>query len=76
MLNAIKHIDKWETVKTEVSDEGSIGAINKNGKVIGSYEFDRDSDAFWVNDLTGAGQISFDTKEEMINYFKKHFGIP
>ena len=49
------------------------GKVLSNGKLIGYYEFDRDSDSFWVDDVKkGRGQISFDTKREVENYFKKN----
>ncbi len=47
--------------------------VLSNGKLIGYYEFDRDSDSFWVDDVKkGKGQLSFDTKREVENYFKKN----
>lgn len=49
------------------------GSVLSNGKLIGYYDFDRDSDSFWVDDVKkGRGQISFDTKREVENYFKKN----
>lgn len=49
------------------------GKVLYNGKLIGYYEFDRDSDSFWVDDVKkGKGQLSFDTKEEVIKYFKAY----
>ena len=49
------------------------GKVLYNGKLIGYYEFDRDSDSFWVDDVKkGKGQLSFDTKNELISYFKKY----
>ena len=49
------------------------GKVSSNGKLIGYYEFDRDSDSFWVDDVKkGKGQLSFDTKREVENYFKKN----
>lgn len=49
------------------------GKVLSNGKLIGYYEFDRDSDSFWVDDVKkGKGQLSFDTKKEVENYFKKN----
>ena len=49
------------------------GKVLYNGKLIGYYEFDRDSDSFWVDDVKkGKGQLSFDTKEELIKYFKTY----
>ena len=49
------------------------GSVLSNGKLIGYYDFDRDSDSFWVDDVKkGRGQISFDTKREVETYFKKN----
>ena len=49
------------------------GKVLSNGKLVGYYEFDRDSDSFWVDDVQkGKGQLSFDTKREVENYFKKN----
>lgn len=49
------------------------GKVSLNDKLIGYYEFDRDSDSFWVDDVKkGKGQLSFDTKKEVENYFKKN----
>ena len=49
------------------------GNVLSNGKLIGYYDFDRDSDSFWVDDVKkGKGQLSFDTKKEVENYFKKN----
>ena len=49
------------------------GNVLSNGKLIGYYDFDRDSDSFWVDDVEkGKGQLSFDTKEEVIKYFKTY----
>jgi hypothetical protein len=41
-------------------------------KPVMSYEFDRDSDAFWVDQITKRGQLSFDTKDELIKWVKKN----
>ncbi len=49
------------------------GKVTSNGNLIGYYEFDRDSDSFWVDDVKkGKGQLSFDTKKEVEDYFKKN----
>ena len=49
------------------------GKVSSNGKLIGYYDFDRDSDSFWVDDVKkGKGQLSFETKKEVENYFKKN----
>ena len=53
--------------------EAKDGKVLSNGKLIGYYEFDRDSDSFWVDDVKkGKGQLSFDTKKEVADYFKKN----
>ena len=47
------------------------GKVLSNGKLIGYYEFDRDSDSFWVDDVKkGKGQLSFETKKEVADYFE------
>lgn len=49
------------------------GNVLSNGKLIGYYDFDRDSDSFWVDDVKkGKGQLSFETKKEVEDYFKKN----
>ena len=49
------------------------GKVLSNNNLIGYYEFDRDSDSFWVDDVKkGKGQLSFDTKREVEDYFKKN----
>lgn len=49
------------------------GSVLSNGKLIGYYDFDRDSDSFWVDDVKkGKGQLSFETKKEVEDYFKKN----
>jgi translation initiation factor 1 (eIF-1/SUI1) len=45
------------------------GEVYKNNEVVGRYEFDQDSDAFWINGK-GLGQTAFDTKEALLNHFK------
>jgi hypothetical protein len=53
--------------------EAKDGKVLSNGKLVGYYEFDRDSDSFWVDDVKkGKGQLSFDTKKEVEDYFKKN----
>ena len=55
------------------SCEVKDGKVTLDGKLVGYYEFDRDSDSFWVDDVKkGKGQLSFDTKKEVENYFKKN----
>ena len=49
------------------------GKVLSSGKLIGYYSFDRDSDSFWVDDVNkGKSQLSFETKKEVENYFKKN----
>jgi hypothetical protein len=49
------------------------GKVLSNGKLIGYCEFDRDSDSFWVDDVKkGKGQLSFETKKEVADYFRKN----
>jgi hypothetical protein len=49
------------------------GKVLSNGKLIGYYEFDRDSDSFWIDDVKKSkGQLSFETKKEVEDYFKKN----
>ena len=45
------------------------GKVMRNGETITYYEFDRDSNSFWIN--TGAKQTSFEEKDDIIDYFKK-----
>ena len=42
--------------------------VTHNGNLVGYYEFDADSDAFWI-DIAGISK-SFDEKEELINFMK------
>jgi hypothetical protein len=51
------------------------GKILLNGKLVGYYDYDRDSAAFWTTDLSDKqfrGSQAFDTKEEMLAFFKKY----
>ncbi len=49
------------------------GKVLSNGKLVGYYEYNRDSDSFWVDDVKkGKGQLSFETKKEVEDYFKKN----
>jgi histidyl-tRNA synthetase len=49
------------------------GKVLSNGHIVGYYEFDRDSDSFWVDDVKkGRGQLAFDTKQAVSDYFKKN----
>ena len=63
---------KLKDLLTEIW-EVKDGKVLSNGKLIGYYDFDRDSDSFWVDDVKkGKGQLSFETKKEVENYFKKN----
>ena len=79
VIEYLKDMDYEEILQVE--DELRLGesVIAKDGKVlsnnnlIGYYEFDRDADSFWVDDVKkGKGQLSFDTKKEVEDYFKKN----
>jgi hypothetical protein len=51
------------------------GKILLNGKIVGYYDYDRGSAAFWTTDLSDKqfrGDKAFDTKEEMLAFFKKY----
>jgi hypothetical protein len=51
------------------------GKILLNGKPVGYYDYDRGSAAFWTTDLSDTqfrGSKAFDTKEEMLKFFKKY----
>ena len=51
--------------------QATNGEITLNGNFIAVYEFDRAADCFWIMESNANGQIWFNEKEEMINYFKK-----
>jgi len=46
--------------------------ITLDGEKVGDYSFDRDSDSFWMDNIKGSGQKSFDTTGEMLAYIKAH----
>lgn len=70
--------EDYEVPLSERKDEGGSidewkaenGVVTRNGERVDSYTFDRDSDAFWIDVEGEQGQRSFETKEELINYFK------
>jgi hypothetical protein len=62
----LKDILNEETWKAEKS------AITLDGKQVGDYSYDRDSDSFWIDNIKGSGQKSFDTTSEMLSYIKAH----
>jgi len=62
-LSGLLNEERWEA---------KDGRISLNGKPIMDYEFDHGSDSFWVADPKKKhGQLSFDTKDEMIAFAKK-----
>ena len=68
-VNGVEIVDESIKESWTVKD----GSVLSNGKLIGYYDFDRDSDSFWVDDVKkGKGQLSFDTKKEVEDYFKKN----
>ena len=68
-VNGVEIVDESIKESWTVKD----GNVLSNGKLIGYYDFDRDSDSFWVDDVKkGKGQLSFDTKKEVEDYFKKN----
>lgn len=70
------HLNPVKIVKESKLNESwdiKDGKVLYNNNLIGYYEFDRDSDSFWVADVKrGKGQLSFDTKREVEDYFKKN----
>lgn len=56
-------IDEWEA---------EMGGVYKNGQRVGSYQYDRGSESFWVDIEGQDGQESFETKEDLINHFKNN----
>lgn len=72
-LQSISNIRKAQSESVNESWTVKDGNVLSNGKLIGYYDFDRDSDSFWVDDVKkGKGQLSFDTKKEVEDYFKKN----
>lgn len=80
-LDALIDGVKWKSMEERrrfnegVNESWTVkdGSVLSNGKLIGYYDFDRDSDSFWVDDVKkGKGQLSFDTKKEVEDYFKKN----
>lgn len=71
-LQSLSNVRKNHGIKTE-SVVAKDGKVLSNNNLIGYYEFDRDADSFWVDDVKkGKGQLSFDTKKEVEDYFKKN----
>jgi hypothetical protein len=68
-----KNIKKTESVNESLI--ANDGKILLNGKIVGYYDYDRGSAAFWTTDLSDKqfrGSQAFDTKEEMLAFFKKY----
>ncbi len=53
---------------SETGWDAKNSEVTNNGKKVGNYNFDEDSDSFWVS--TESGDKSFDTKADLIKYFK------
>jgi hypothetical protein len=62
----LKDILKEETWKAEKS------VITLDGEKVGDYSYDRDSDSFWMDNIKGSGQKSFETTGQMLAYIKAH----
>jgi hypothetical protein len=65
------------TIKESVNESliAKDGKVLLNGKLVGHYDYDRGSAAFWTTDLSDKqfrGSQAFDTKEEMLAFFKKY----
>jgi hypothetical protein len=66
---------KYAVESVNESLTANDGKILLNGKPVGYYDYDRDSAAFWTTDLSDKqfrGDKAFDTKEEMLAFFKKY----
>ena len=46
--------------------------ITLDGKEVGDYSYDRDSDSFWMDNIRGNGQKSFEITAELLTYIKKN----
>jgi len=62
-LNTFLKEENWKAEKS---------VITLDGKKVGDYSYDRDSDSFWIDNIKGSGQKSFDTTGEMLSYIKAH----
>ena len=71
----------WKQLKSITNESinesltANDGKILLNGKTVGYYDYDRGSAAFWTTDLSDKqfrGDKAFDTKEEMLAFFKKY----
>lgn len=65
--NAIYASKKQDHSDMSTNDSGNVVM---NGKVIGGYEFDEDSNSFWATIPGTETQQSFETKDEMYTAFK------
>ena len=66
---------KYAVESVNESLTANDGKILLNGKIVGYYDYDRGSAAFWTTDLSDTqfrGSQAFDTKEEMLAFFKKY----
>ena len=52
--------------------DGDITKIMHKGKVVGTADFDRGADSFFVSIKGEKGQKSFDDAQAMVNYFAKN----
>ena len=71
----IKSLNEIKKNSINESIVAKDGKIFLNGKLIGDYDYDRGSNSFWTTNLADknfAGSVSFDTKEELIKFYKKH----
>lgn len=68
----INNMIKLKDILNEENWKADKSVITFNGEEVGDYSFDRDSDAFWIDDLHSRGQKGFDTKADMIAYIKKN----
>jgi hypothetical protein len=69
-LNPVKIVK--ESTLNEDNWKAEKNSIFLNGSKVGDYSYDRDSDAFWMDNIKGSGQKSFDTTKEMIQFIQKH----
>jgi hypothetical protein len=69
-LNPVKIVK--ESTLNEDNWKAEKNSIFLNGSKVGDYSYDRDSDAFWMDNIKGSGQKSFDTTKEMLQFIQKH----
>ena len=63
---------KLADLLNEETWKANKNVITLDGKDVGDYSYDRDSDSFWMDNITGNGQKSFETTAEMLDYIKKN----